>query len=210
MLIVCILSCTSNKSDCNYYSGELLRSYLERIEIKRIDSADGAILEIVDKVNGKPHFGKYAFYNDGMLHSYKFFGNALGYSYNEEYDESGKLVNIEGSPLVLRNIKDVNRDSIFVQFYFSSINKTYDSLNVRLNRIPYTRLKIEPDSTYSNMMKASSGFNVANMDTIKFYLVANVRSNCKNDIGKIRDTFFLVTDNNIHEMISNKNRRLQE
>lgn len=208
--LVSISSCTFNRHDCIYYSGELLRNYLERIKIRRIDSATGAIIEIVDKVDGKSYFGQYTFYNDGMLQAYKFFGNALAYSYNEEYDKHGNIIYIEGSPLVLRNIKDINRDSLFIQFYFSSINRKYDSLKIRVNTVLYTGLKIETDSTYSNMMKASYYFNVKDMDTIRIYLTADVQNNCKKDIDKLKDTLFLITNNNTHEVIKNRDRRLLE
>ena len=204
IFLIFLSSCINSDDNCRYYSGELLRNYFERVEIKHIDTLTGAIYVIEDKEVGNRHFGSYSFYENGLLESYKFFGNDTGYSYNEEYDKNGGKIHAEGKPLVLRNIKDVSRDSIYISLYFSSINKIYDSLLVSINDLPNSILHLKPDTTYSNMLIASEGINVKGLDTISVRLMISFKVKCNSKINILKDSIFLYRHNDVHEFISKK------
>lgn len=204
IFLIFLSSCINSDDNCRYYSGELLRNYFKRVEIKHIDTLTGTIYVIEDKEVGNRHFGSYSFYENGLLESYKFFGNDSGYSYNEVYDKNGKKIHAEGKPLVLRNIKDVSRDSIYISLYFSSINKIYDSLSVSINDLPNSILHLKPDTTYSNMLIASEGINVKSLDTISVGLLISFRVKCSSEINILKDSIFLYTHNDVHDFISKK------
>lgn len=193
-------TCNNRQEACTYYSGELLRNYNWKLLIKEIDTSSGAILLIEDKVKDSTHFGSYSFYANGSLESYKFFGNRQGgYSYNEERDPSGKIIWQEGSPLVYSEVRDVNKDSVYIKYYFSNIRKKYDKLYGAVNRSEKMKLEFVQDSIYSNMLSASVGYQVRGLDTIKVYLTAKYVNDCSDKWIALSDTIKLSLRNDKHE-----------
>src|SRR5690349_21832243 len=68
----------------------------------------------------------YEFYRIGQLKSYWFFLTMEDYTYNENYDTAGKLINSTGKPLVYKHVKVRSCCTVSCKYYFFTLNKQYD------------------------------------------------------------------------------------
>ncbi|HEY4150367.1 MAG TPA: hypothetical protein VGM41_15620, partial [Chitinophagaceae bacterium] len=124
----------------------------------------------------------------GRLESYKFFGDSLAYSYNNEYDKNGQLIKHEGGALVTHFIREINPDSIIIKALFFSLNKSFQSVKVIINDTSKLELQAKDDHVFSNMKSFAFGLNIRNKTHAKFLYLIRYNDNCTGKDTLVNDT----------------------
>lgn len=184
LLLISFISCNRHKTDCALYVDDLK----DNSKVFVVDSSNYQILDRgLDSIKG----GAYFFYKNKRLKSYKFFASKQGYTYSEEYDENGNLVRKNGKPIVYQNIKEINKDSMFITYYFYAYNKIYSVPKISVNGSNKINLKLIEDTLYSNMLSGSIGFNAGGSQFVNIYLEVKCTDKCSAQTELLTDTTML-------------------
>jgi hypothetical protein len=162
-------ACLTKSKNCTITIDELLKD--SSVRVFQIKGSSGEMIsEFRDKGKDSLIAGYYSFYGNGHLRYYKFFSTLNDYVYNEEYNDIGNLIKKEGNPLVHKCIKRVSQDSISIDIYFFSMNKSYEKLHVKTMNNKLLNLQLKKDTLYSNTTCASFGVNFKGYKDIDIYL----------------------------------------
>lgn len=177
---------TSN--DCEITLSQLLKNDSSRLQVN--DRAeDGTITQLVDKTNDSVVVGAYYFYPDGKLKSYKFFASAKTYDYNEEYDASGNITSIEGSPLVLKSFRQKNDSIVRFTFFFSTLHNEYNNVNIKTNNGFEFTAELIKNPVFTNIKSTTFDLPVAKtLRNTEIYTSCHLINNCLNKQWSFRDT----------------------
>jgi hypothetical protein len=138
--------------------------------------------------------GRYSFYPNGRLQSYKFFANDSVYTYNEEYSLSGILERSQGKPLMYKIIKEAGKDSAFFKFYLSALNKDYEEIKVTFENDKKISIRIINDTTFSNTKLISFGCDIRGYQDFNITSEIVYREICTGKTKKFVDTLQLHND----------------
>ncbi|RZJ99580.1 MAG: hypothetical protein EOO43_26205 [Flavobacterium sp.] len=152
---------------------------------------NGQTATLIDKGFDSLRAGIYDFYENDNLKSYSFFVDSNTYTYKEDYDSSGKVYKLEGSPLVYKKVKFVTDDSVFIKLYLFSLQKEYNNLSANTSTGKVISLDLQQDSSFSNMKYSEFGFNLGTKNSFQVYLNGELKSICSGWTEKLRDTIDL-------------------
>jgi hypothetical protein len=183
-LLFVLVSCKNNRSSCNANMDNFLMN--DKVFMPGPNS-----FQLIDKGKDSIIGGAYFFYNNKELQSYKFFGSKKAYTYSEEFDVKGALIKRIGKPIVYKNIRELNKDSILITYYLFAYNKIYFKPGVSINDSSKIDMELKEDTLYSNMLSASIGVNTAGLSLIKLYLDVECVSRCDMQAELLRDTMVL-------------------
>jgi hypothetical protein len=191
LLLLLLTNCNSNKN-CTITISELIKTNNNKLFVIE-DESNKSIFTLRDKGNDSLKGGEYSFNEKKILKSYKFFKTKNAYSYNEEFDSDGNLIKTEGRPLVDKKIREVNKDSAIFYFYFFSLNKEYNGINISLNNENiWQNVSPHKDTLYSNMSVVSLKMNTRNLKQFKIYLHVTYYDACKSKIEEFADSILLI------------------
>lgn len=187
-LLLVAIGCTNKNVNCTITSDDLMQQQgNKKLTTLNIKGDIRKMINIgVDSTNGV-----YSFYKNGHLQHYRFFANSKAYTYSEEYDENGKLIKIEGNPLVYNTIELKTKDSIFFELYFLDLQKQYGTVNITTNSNQSFNLTLKNDSVFTNMKYASFGINRKGLNHIRVYVNAEYQIKCNSTVNILRDTMAL-------------------
>lgn len=175
-------------NDCEITLSQLLKNDSSRLQVN--DRAkDGTITQLVDKTKDSIIVGAYYFYPDGKLQSYKFFASAKTYDYNEEYDSSGNITLIEGSPLVLHSFRQKNDSVVRVTFFFSTLHNEYSNVNIKTNNGFEFTAELIKNPVFTNIK--STTFDLPVVKTFRnteIYTSCHLINICLNKQWSLKDT----------------------
>ena len=190
VFLIILMGCNSKKKDCLVTASEILNNNLDKVHA--VYSEKHMILGISDNVNNSSKGGAYYFYNSGALQSYKFFQTDSAYSYNEEHDETGRLIKQDGSPIVDESIREVNVDSAVVKISLFALRRTYEELSVTIDNNNPFYSKLADDSLRSNLKMTSFGFNTKGLKDIKVFLSIQCINECSGKKEIFKDTISMI------------------
>lgn len=188
LLLLVGLGCTNESVNCTITSDELMQQQgSKKLSEFTIKGNVRKVINIgIDSTNGV-----YSFYKNGHLQHYRFFANSEAYTYSEEYDERGRLIKMEGNPLVYNTAELKTKDSIFFELYFSDLQKKYGTVNITTNANQNFNLVLKSNSIFTNMKYASFGINRKGVDHIRIYVNAKYQIRCDSAVHILRDTIAL-------------------
>ena len=166
-----------------------MREYKNNVYITREDGKN--IVEVHDKGidNDSSLGGSYSFFKSGNLQLYLFFRDKDKYSYSEEYDSLGNLIKKKGSPLVEYRVINQTKDSIFLAYFFFSLNKKYEDLSIATNINYEPSLVMFKSKFYSNMKVITFGVPLYGVKSdIYLYTKGIVRDTLLNQREYFTDT----------------------
>jgi hypothetical protein len=174
-----------NKLRCKFSIESLLAQDSDKL--LPIRTVGGKTFEFRDKGLDTTTSGYYEFFSNGRLKSYWFFRTMEAYTYNENYDTSGRLINSIGKPLVYRHVKIRNCCTLNCKFYFFALNKQYDSIDIKTNGGNHFRIKPTKDSVYSSMEAIDFQIDSSRNN---FKAISHVRylDKCNNQMKSFVDT----------------------
>ncbi len=177
---------TSN--NCEITLSQLLTNDSSRLQVN--DRAkDGTITQLVDKSKDSVIVGAYYFYPNGNLQSYKFFASTKTYDYNEEYDSSGNLTLVEGSPLVLKSFRQKNDSVVRFTFFFSTLHKEYSNVNIKTNNGFEFAAELIKNPVFTNIKSITFDLPVAQtFSNTEIYTSCHLTNTCLNKQWSLRDT----------------------
>ena len=162
-----VVSCNQSTDNCLITSESILRSQAKKIFV--IDGHDGLPNDICDRGEDSINMvGSYTFFKSGALKSYAFYSSGDTFTYKEDYDSLGNLVNTTGTPMVLRDIQTVVKDSSVFKEYFFTLNRSFEPfIRVTINNKNTKLIKLEEDSLRSNILFFKVGFNTSTVNKIE-------------------------------------------
>ena len=187
LMVLIGVNCANNNTntDCTITGDKVFEGNKNKLFI--VDS-----LTIRDKGLDSIKGGEYTLYKNNNLKSYKFFGSLNAYTYNEEYAENGNLIKVEGHPLVLKKIREVNADSAVFGFYFFALNKLYTNIVASTsNCLKFKPLPIS-DSLYSNMIFVAFSMSTKNLSKFTIYIQTDYHNFCNAKRELFTDTINLI------------------
>jgi hypothetical protein len=137
--------------------------------------------------------GAYLFYPNEFLKSYIFYQSRKPV-YMELYDKHGVLVKTTGSPMVSRIINELGEDSVYVEVQFFSLMKTYQSLNIKINKGSAVSYPLVTDSLFSNIKTVTFGFNSTDLHAISMYSHIIYTDDCTKTEHILSDSVLLIKD----------------
>jgi hypothetical protein len=215
LLTLLALSCRYQlPKDCILTKEQAISKYEERL-IKT--ESNDSIQEFRD-VGIDTIIGSYYTFKKGVLRSYYFFihqdsnyskeendqilesdssnSSLTDYcSYAEMYDRKGQFSKSVGIPLVYNRVRRVQPDSIRVDSYFFSLNKTYDSIYARTNTGFNGQLTLTMDTLFSNTEVGSFLFNFHGTTDIQIYINGHFTDNCAASAKNFSDSIILRYEN---------------
>jgi len=136
--------------------------------------------------------GAYLFYPNGNLRSYSFYQRNKTLVYSEVFDEQGRLLHAQGSPMVDRLITQVGEDSAYVRIYFYNLGKEYRDLEVKINEKPPMHFAVRPDSVFAHLDRVSFGLNIMDMPKLNMYSHIAYTDQCTHVEHILSDSIFLI------------------
>ena len=194
LLIIFLSACKTKGPACKINVTDILKGGSGTLIT--VKDAGNKITALYDSGWDSLKGGAYLFYPNGQLKSYTFYQNKAPV-YNEIYDENGHLTHTQGSPMVDRVINELGLDSAFVQVYFFGVIKSYEQLNIKINRNAAVNYKLENDTIYSNMKSVTFGINTSDLTKINMYSRIKYLDNCTKIEHILSDSLFLVKDPHI-------------
>jgi len=186
-----VMSCRGRKEKCyNITSNEILAGSANRIFIPKGNK--DRIIQLIDKGKDSTKGGVYVFDSASCLVKYAFFQNLKVYTYREEYDQGGNIINRVGKIFVDMEIKRVNIDSAFIQVYLFSLKKNFNDVQFKLNSTPTRSLKTIKDTLYTNMRIVNFGINTKGLENIKLYLFAQYQEERTATLKSESDTVYFI------------------
>ncbi len=141
--------------------------------------------------------GAYLFYPDDKLKSYTYYQTGKKPVYREEYSENGVMERSEGSPMVDRIITEINLDSAYVQIYFFKLQKTFQKLNITINKNLPMQFSLVDDSVNANIKAVSFGLNTKDLTNLDIYSRVEYLNDCSKVDHVLSDTLLLVKNPHI-------------
>lgn len=187
-LVFVLFSCSEKKKTA------CLITYDELNKNNKVFLSDSTDYTFTDKAMDSIKGGAYFFNKEKIFESYKFFATEDRYTYSEEYNSKGQLIHTDGFPMVYKNIKEVNKDSTYVTYYFYCYNKEYNNPTLLINEMEKVNLILKPDTLYSNMLKSSFGFNSIGRKFIRLNLEVTYYDHCLKKSQVIVDTVMLTKE----------------
>ena len=188
IFLILTISCNNENSNCLVTATSLYKTSSSKLFV--VDKFDKILRDkCIDSIKG----GEYSFYKNEQLKSYRFFQNMDAYTYNEEYDSTGKISKIEGKLLVYSKVREVNRDSAFFRLYLFSLNKLYTNSLISINNISKLSINPSSDTLYSNMSVISFGINTKGLNDFNIYLETDYIDLCNSKREVFRDTLHMTT-----------------
>jgi hypothetical protein len=150
IVITCFACSRSKERNCRVGVEEVLKDNVAKVLVTK--SSTGTVQRLADVGIDSTIGGKYDFYDNGQLKYYFFFRtrDGLGYGYKEKYDSIGGLIETEGSPKVLTNIK-AGGDSFNIKWHVFTLNKIFQDINVRDSARQVLTSKVYNDPLFTNM-----------------------------------------------------------
>jgi hypothetical protein len=191
LLVVAFCACKSKGVPCFIDASDVMKgSSKKMITVKDTGYRITALYDPGwDSLKG----GAYLFYPNQLLKTYTFYQNKVAV-YSENYDDKGYLVSTQGSPMVDRVINEYGDDSAYVQVYFFTPRKSFQSLNIKINNQAPVDYALEKDSTYSNIQSVTFGFNTTKLNSISMYSRIKYMDDCRKVEHVLSDSIFLVKD----------------
>lgn len=186
LIIGLLYGCNRHKSNCTITSNDLVSIYGN--SVFGTEYKNDMMLEYRDLGKDSIRGGYYTFHENGHLATYHFFADMVNYVYSESYNKSGKLVNVEGNPFVFNRVTRLKADSVRIDMYFFSMNKTYESLSIETMNNKSFLLKLRQDTFFSNMKTASFGFSFIGEPNITVFLEMAYKDLCVGKVGVVKDT----------------------
>lgn len=151
------------------------------------DSA-GGIVEIWDRGSDKLRDAEYIFDDKGCLNKFLFFNSDETFSFEETYSSDGHINSKKGTPLVYKSFIEVaGSDSVTCLFYFYSLNKEYERIEVDVNGNTRS-IKFIHDTTYANMTLAEFGVNYEKYDSLTIITNFSYVDDCEKKFNLDHDT----------------------
>lgn len=194
------LSCSpipnKKNDDCAITINELLQNDGKRLQVN--DRENGVINQLVDKTSGiddSVTVGAYYFYPNGILKSYKFFASSNKYQYNQEYDSLGKIILIEGSPLVLHMFRGIDSSIVRFTFLFSTLHNEYRNINIKTNTGIQFNANLVKDPVFTNMNSVTFDLPVVkSLKRLEIITSGELYNTCLNKQWNLKDTLFPIID----------------
>jgi hypothetical protein len=187
MIFTVSFSCTTSTKRCTYSKGDFVAMEHDRVFGTWIEKSN--ILEYRDKSFDSIVGGYYVFSEKGLLFSYHFFIDSANYTYSEQYDSLGNLLNIQGSPFVWNLVKKTS-DSICLTSFIFRLNKGLIELKVKLGDSSFSVLP-KKDTLFSNMARVDIGLSRRRFEYDSVFYDTFIFSNCSNSSIRVRDTVLL-------------------
>jgi hypothetical protein len=192
LILVVFSSCDfSKKKDCIYSVNDLIKNNEGKVIVPLNQNQK---VEIHDRGIGTDSIagGVYIFDESRCLKQYMFSNSDSSYSYKEDYDKSGRLFKIEGTPIVESRIIRKQVDSVFLVFFFFALNKKYDGIEVATNHndiIP--KILMYKSKYYSNMKCIMIGLPISKTnDKLEIYTKGSVTDTISKLEHSFSDTTF--------------------
>ncbi len=192
ILITIFSSCSTTLNDkkntnCGISITQFLENDSTRLQVS--ERANGVIIQLVDKSNDSETLGSYHFYPNGNLKSYKFLTSATKYSYNEEYDSTGNITSIEGSPLLLHLFRKIDSSIVRFTFFFSTLNKEYKNIIIKTNIGVEFNAELLSNVVFTNIKSVTFNLPVAkNFKDVVIYTNCELINTCLNKQWALKDT----------------------
>ena len=189
-MTVCF-SCKTKTKVSSLTLGKLLNDPLAKILLT--DTSNGYTSRLRDLGTDTIVGGFYEFYPNGKLKNYEFFYNRkedtsqafmkkygdsiISYSaYGESYDSLGNLERVKFNPFV-HSLTLIKKNCI-VNFtlYFFSLDKEYETIEVKTSSNKKYQLKLLPDTLYTNMKYATFETEGQGLDSIYAYVTAKYQN----------------------------------
>jgi hypothetical protein len=174
---------------------DLLKTDSSRIYVSATEN--GVILEVRDKGRDSNFGPAYSFDDKGNLKLYAFLVSKDKYGYMEEYDSTGNLIKKEGIPIVQKMIFKKNADSIQFTYFFFSLNKKYENIEIFTNEKDTIHTEMFKNNHYTNMKSASFTLpvNSKNIQRLVIYSKGDVINLCNHSKEHFNDTTSLKNIN---------------
>ena len=191
MLITILFYVTSCKNisnnTCQYKLNELLEKDSSKVYVS--DEENGKILEVRDKGRDSLSGPVYSFDNLGNLKMYAFLNSENKYGYMEEYDSVGNLIKHEGIPIVQKRLWKKNADTIIFTFFFFSLNKKYENLEIFTNKGDTIHSEMFVNNLYTNMKSTAFALPVTKtINELIIYTKGDVINTCSKKKEAFIDT----------------------
>jgi hypothetical protein len=187
MLFALSYSCSNKSKRCAYTKADFIA--MENNRVFGTWSENNNILEYRDKSFDSIVGGYYVFSEKGLLLNYQFFADTTNYTYSEQYDSLGNLLNVEGSPFVWNLIKKTS-DSIYLTSFIFRLNKGLVELKVTLGDSSFNVVP-KKDSLFSNMARIEINLSKRRFENDSVFYDTFIFSNCSNSSARVRDTVLI-------------------
>ena len=194
LLIISFISCKPKLKPCFLDATDILKGATKKLIT--VYSEKHTVTALYDSDWDSLKGGAYLFFPDEHLKSYTFYQSGKPV-YNETYDDSGYLLQTQGSPMVDRVITELNEDSASVQVYFFSVVKSYQELNIKINDLVAVNYPLSKDTNYANMKTVSFGITTTDLKKINMYSQVKYLDECNQIEHVLSDSLFLVKNPNI-------------
>lgn len=190
LLLLLLPSCNLVPSNCKVYASDILRHNHKKVYIAYHDK--DVILGISDYGRDKTKRGAYYFFPSGALQYYRFFETDSAYDYEEEYDQTGKLVKMTDQPMVDVRIREVNKDSAIFECYLFALHKRYGDFKVSTSYGLSFDKALSDDTIYSNMKITSIAISTKNQPRFKVFFSCDYVNECTAQKMSMKDTLSLI------------------
>jgi len=113
------------------------------------------------------------------------------------------MTNQQGTPLVRTRVKDVNKDSIFLRLYFSTLFRKFDTVTIQTHG-QFEKNTLKTDSLYTNVQLASWGLNISGQDSTFILVIAKFQDECTGNFDVVHDTISLIKRDNLHYLLPSR------
>jgi len=191
LLAIAFCACKSRQPACFIDATDILRNSPKKLIA--VKDSGYKITALYDEGWDSLKGGAYLFYPNEFLKSYTFY-QARQAVYSESYDEHGYLVKTTGSPMVSRVINDMGQDSAYVEVQFFRMLKTYQPLNIIINKKAAENYPLQKDSLFSNMQTITFGINTTDLNAVNMYSRITYTDDCTKVEHVLSDSLFLIKD----------------
>lgn len=188
MMLTISYSCTTDSKRCAYEKRDLLATEDSRVFGTWIEKNN--VLEFRDKSFDSTVGGYYVFSEKGLLLSYYFFTDSINYTYAEQYDSFGNLLNVQGSPFVW-NLVERTSDSIFLKSFIFRLNKGLVEVNVKMGDSSFS-VTPRKDTLFTNMARIDLHLSRRALVHDSIFYDTFIFSNCSNNSVWVRDTVLIL------------------
>ena len=96
--------------------------------------------------------------------------------------------------MVNRVINELNLDTAYVQVFFYNVMKSYQDLNIKINKNTPVHYKLENDTIFANMKSVTFGINISELNRINMYSRIIYTDDCTKIEHILSDSLFLLKD----------------
>jgi hypothetical protein len=191
LLTITVCACKTKRFACFMDATDIIRSSPKKLI--SVKDSGYKITALYDEGWDSLKGGVYLFYPNEFLKSYTFY-QAKQPVYSELYDQNGYLTKTTGSPMVSRIINDMGQDSAYVEVQFFNLMKTYQPLNIKINKNAGVNYKLETDSLFSHIKTVTFGINTTSLNEISMYTHIVYTDDCAKIEHVLNDSLFLIKD----------------